>query len=247
MLAASQEVLSSDIFPVQRNPIPIIQDADEHEDIAEPNQASSEKDDQKEEEPAEAESDKDKGENEKARSRRVIKRLLVYLPGERYSENCMTSSTRFCGGSIMIWGGICLGHRTELITYKNVSITAQRYCEDIAESIVIPFASRITPEFVFVDDNARPHRAAAVQRTLENARITRMNWLARSPDMNPIEHLWDHLQKQLSKREDNAVELDNEHARSVSLHGLVKIADGDCEMNMRKSLSSSSVVALQQR
>lgn len=60
--------------------VEIIQDADEHEDVAEPNQASGENDDQEEEEPTDAESDKDKGENEKERSRRVVhkrKRELV--------------------------------------------------------------------------------------------------------------------------------------------------------------------------
>ncbi|KAF2891032.1 hypothetical protein ILUMI_15141 [Ignelater luminosus] len=51
-------------------------------------------------------------------------RLRVWIrPGERYSENCMTSRTSFGGSSILIWGGTCLGDSTELITYRNVSVT----------------------------------------------------------------------------------------------------------------------------
>nr|CAH7756314.1 unnamed protein product [Callosobruchus chinensis] len=40
-----------------------------------------------------------------------------------------------------------------------------------------------------IDDNARPHRTRAVQQALENGNIARLDWLAISPDMNPIEHV----------------------------------------------------------
>ncbi|UYV77786.1 MAP4K1 [Cordylochernes scorpioides] len=39
-----------------------------------------------------------------------------------------------------------------------------------------------------MDDNARPHRAGVVDTFLQNHAIARMNWSARSPDQNPIEH-----------------------------------------------------------
>ena len=46
-----------------------------------------------------------------------------------------------------------------------------------------------------MDDNARRHRAHVTNQYLEDATIVRMDWSARSPDMNPIEHAWDMLQK----------------------------------------------------
>ena len=45
-----------------------------------------------------------------------------------------------------------------------------------------------------MDDNARPHRARVVDQYLAQEGIERMDWPAKSLDLNPIEHAWDMLQ-----------------------------------------------------
>ena len=51
-----------------------------------------------------------------------------------------------------------------------------------------------------MNDNARAHRARITDQYLEQATIVRMEWPARSSDLNPIEHDWDMLQTAVSLR-----------------------------------------------
>ncbi|GFT67171.1 transposable element Tcb1 transposase [Trichonephila clavipes] len=51
-----------------------------------------------------------------------------------------------------------------------------------------------------MDDNARPHRADIVDDYLESEEIAHMAWSAYSPDLNPIENLWDALGRAVPSR-----------------------------------------------
>ncbi|GFW15194.1 transposable element Tcb2 transposase [Trichonephila clavipes] len=51
-----------------------------------------------------------------------------------------------------------------------------------------------------MDDNVRPQRTLAVEELLESEDITRMDWPAYSPDLNPIELVWDALGRRIEAR-----------------------------------------------
>ena len=95
----------------------------------------------------------------------------------------------------MFWGGMSLEAKTELvfITGPNIGrrskgLTSQRYIEEILVDHVVPFSGYIGENFIFMQDDARPHTAAIVRQYLEEVEVLVMAWPARSPDLNPIEH-----------------------------------------------------------
>ncbi|GFY36393.1 transposable element Tcb1 transposase [Trichonephila clavipes] len=80
-------------------------------------------------------------------------------------------------------------------------MTGHIYRDVILEQHVRLLRGAMGAELLFMDDNARPHRANIVDEFPQSEDIPRIYWPAYSLDLNPIEHLWDMLGRRIAARQ----------------------------------------------
>ncbi len=101
------------------------------------------------------------------------------------------------GGGVMVWAGVCCGKQTQ-VHFMNGVLNTQRYRDEIMRPIVVPFIH--DHHLVLQHDNARPRVARICTKFLEAENILVLTWPAYSPDMSPIEYVWDALDRRIRQR-----------------------------------------------
>lgn len=156
--------------------------------------------------------------------------------GQRYDRNCVQPVRAFNGGSVMVWGGISWNGRTDLVVLPPPGMTSVRYVREIVEPHVLPYKRRIGRNFVFMQDNARPHTAAPAMTFFRDNRINLLPHPAVSPDLNPIEHVWDIMGRRLRDLENPPANLQQLGLTLVRLWNEVPQEELQACINMRTRL-----------
>ncbi|GFX53417.1 transposable element Tcb1 transposase [Trichonephila clavipes] len=117
--------------------------------------------------------------------------------GERMLNSCVMHRHTGPAPGIMVWGGIGYHSRTPLLRIAG-TLNSQRYISEVLEPVVLPYLQGLATA-IFQQDNARPHVARIVQRFFVNHQIKLPLWLARSPDLSPIENMWSLVAQQLTQ------------------------------------------------
>lgn len=116
--------------------------------------------------------------------------------GERFHKKNVTCLLQAGGGSVHVWGAIWRGGRSRLVVLTGV-VNQQSYIETLQDF----FNETELPEnAIFQRDNAPAHTAAGVQQFLDGAGVRVLPWPSRSPDLNPIEHVWDAISRNINSR-----------------------------------------------
>ncbi|GFX95613.1 transposable element Tcb2 transposase [Trichonephila clavipes] len=109
--------------------------------------------------------------------------------GERLNPGYALQRHSAPTAGVMVWGAIAYNTRSPLVLFPG-TMTAQWYVHDILQPHVLLLMQRL-PGAIFQQDNARPHTARMSQDCLSI--VTTLSWPAISPDLSPIEHIWDNL------------------------------------------------------
>ncbi|GFV99974.1 transposable element Tcb1 transposase [Trichonephila clavipes] len=97
----------------------------------------------------------------------------------------------------MVWGGIGYHSRTPLVCIAG-NLNSQHYISEVLEPVVLPYFQGFATA-IFQQDNARPHVTRIVQRFFVNHKIELLPWLARSPDLSPLENMGSTVAQRLTQ------------------------------------------------
>ncbi|GFW92653.1 voltage-dependent T-type calcium channel subunit alpha-1H [Trichonephila clavipes] len=138
--------------------------------------------------------------NSRTTAQQICHKLIWRESDTAYRPENIQEKDRYPTCSIMVWAGITINGRTRLHVVANGTMTGQRYIDEVLLPHVRLFRGAVGDKFVFMDDNATCHRTLAVQDCLDSEDIQRLVWPERSPDLHPIENVWDALGRQVAGR-----------------------------------------------
>ena len=108
----------------------------------------------------------------------------------------------------MVWDGIGLNVKFGPVIFQHFGpgrdngVTTARYIDQDLRPHVVPHFARHQNK-TFQQNNARAHTSRATRDFLQQNNVNVMNWPALTPDLNPIEHLWDDIQRRLNEEQLN--------------------------------------------
>ena len=109
---------------------------------------------------------------------------------------------KFGGGSLMFWGCMTargIGYGCRIDGRMNAKIYAGILNDYLLPTMKYYKLNKHTT--IFQQDNDSKHTSHTARKWFETNKIDVLVWPPQSPDLNPIENLWQHLKKKLAEYE----------------------------------------------
>ena len=124
---------------------------------------------------------------------------------KEYEVRNLKGTVKHGGGSVMVWGCMSASGVGNLVFIDGI-MDHKVYIKLLQDNLG-PSVTKLGLEdsYIFTQDNDPKHRAWNTRMYLLHKNINYMETPPQSPDINPIEHLWSHLETQIRKRTINNI------------------------------------------
>lgn len=177
---------------------------------------------------------------------RKNRKLVRRIPSERDSPFSFSTRTQGGGGSVSVWGCFSVNGMGLLMSYDG-RLNSTKYInllKDDLPNYLDDLYGLHRDDWHFMQDNAPCHKAKKTMEWLKNERIPLLDWPPTSPDLNPIENIWEIIdqklaQYQINNKQDlwNAIKdvwdkIPIEHCRNL-IHSMPKRVEAVHKVNGR--------------
>lgn len=122
-------------------------------------------------------------------------------PHEQWKQECIVPTVKHGGSSVLVWACMTSSGVGNLVAVDGI-LNSRKYQTLLADNL-LPSARKLFRNgrnFIFQQDNAPCHTSKSSIRWFQDNNVSLLDWPAQSPDMSPIENLWQDLKEAVRRR-----------------------------------------------